>query len=102
MKDAVARALFGFGAVPHVAQPTPHAPPAAGGSAGSGPRAWRRKLGRSIGGAGDLLLSGWGRVSHPGATGEGSSAAQGWGGYRRVPLEGATGVLDEAEMGTVH
>ncbi|GAA5889101.1 hypothetical protein JCM8208_007770 [Rhodotorula glutinis] len=97
-KDAVARALFGFGAVPHVAQPVPHAS-----SAGNGPRAWRRKLGRSIGGAGDLLLSGWGRVSHPGGGGgEGSSAAQGWGGYRRVPLEGATGVLDEAEMGAVH
>ncbi|GAA5851690.1 hypothetical protein JCM9279_002546 [Rhodotorula babjevae] len=103
-KDAVARALFGFGAVPHVAQPVPHAHAHAASAAGGGPRAWRRKLGRSIGGAGDLLLSGWGRVSHPGGAGggEGSSAAQGWGGYRRVPLEGATGVLDEAEMGAVH
>ncbi|GAA5935537.1 hypothetical protein JCM3775_003343 [Rhodotorula graminis] len=104
-KDAVARALFGFGAVPHIAQPTPHAPapPSSSSSAGSGPRAWRRKLGRSIGGAGDLLMSGWGRVSHPGGGGgEGLSAAQGRGGYRRVPLEGTTGVLDEAEMGAVH
>ncbi|BGP49963.1 hypothetical protein JCM10450v2_005868 [Rhodotorula kratochvilovae] len=97
-RDLAARALFGFGAVPASAGVGPghaHSLSAPAG-AGSGPRAWRRKLSRSIGGAGDLLMSGFGRVSAVGAERGG-----GWG-YQRVPLEGATGALDEAEMGGVH
>ncbi|GAA5886736.1 hypothetical protein JCM6882_005872 [Rhodosporidiobolus microsporus] len=57
-KNALARALFGFSAVPHAATSTHHAPSASLSStagSGSGPRAWRRKLSRSIGGAGEFL-----------------------------------------------
>ncbi|GAA5822864.1 hypothetical protein JCM3770_003203 [Rhodotorula araucariae] len=97
-----ARALFGYGAGPTAVPGSGgHAYSLSapiGGGAGGGPRAWRRKLSRSIGGAGDLLLSGFGRVA--GASGAGAGAG-GWR-YQRVPIEGATGALDEAEMGAVH
>ncbi|GAA6017180.1 hypothetical protein JCM10207_002563 [Rhodosporidiobolus poonsookiae] len=57
LQSWLARRAFGFGTVPHATTST-HAAPAPSASANlgmGGPRTWRRKLSRSIGGAGEFL-----------------------------------------------
>ncbi|GAA6003598.1 TVP38/TMEM64 family protein [Rhodotorula paludigena] len=94
-RSLVSRALFGFGSVPSSSVGAVSSAPThqASLSAGS-PRAWRRKLSRSLGGAGEFLL----HAFHAAPSGAGGY------GYERVDArggEGATGVLDEAEMGGI-
>ncbi|GAA5977136.1 hypothetical protein JCM10908_004868 [Rhodotorula pacifica] len=116
-RNAVSRAMFGFSAVPHssitastasiAAQPAHrttsslgNSPSSGHGGPSGGPRAWRRKLSRSIGNAADLLMLGIrGKGFDSGAASDPSGYA-----YERIAngaRESATGVLDDAEMGGV-
>ncbi|GAA5900644.1 hypothetical protein JCM5296_006736 [Sporobolomyces johnsonii] len=94
VKSAISRRLFGFGAVPSSVQ-APAFP--SGRAPGGGPRGWRRKLGRSIGGAGELLAQGFAPL------GIGRRNP-----YERVPSDAGLPMQhfadgpEDAEMGGVH
>lgn len=120
-RNLVSRALFGFSAVPSssimastasiAAQPShrsssslgsgPQSPgpsnaASSGGGGAGGPRAWKRKISRSIGNAADLLMLG--------IRGKSLDAGAGGYAYERIANgagESATGVLDNVEMGGV-
>ncbi|GAA5879922.1 hypothetical protein JCM3774_005679 [Rhodotorula dairenensis] len=115
-RNAVSRAMFGFSAVPHssitastasiAAQPAHRTtssfgtttPSSSSSGPSGGPRAWRRKLSRSIGNAADLLMLGIRGKGFDAAAGRSEYA------YERIASgagESATGVLDDAEMGGV-
>ncbi|GAA6031243.1 hypothetical protein JCM8097_005564 [Rhodosporidiobolus ruineniae] len=101
-KDTLARRLFGFGALPHAATSTHsslHVPSSSlSGGGGSGPRAWRRKLSRSIGGAGEFLqLVGSGLAGRRGYERVDSLALEGESLHHNELSEG----VEEAERGGV-
>ncbi|GAA5825275.1 hypothetical protein JCM11251_006914 [Rhodosporidiobolus azoricus] len=95
-KNALARSLFGFSAVPHAATSThAHHVPSSSLGSGSGPRAWRRKISRSIGGASELF----GLVGRKGYERVSSIAAEA--GEGMVERHEMSSGVEEAEMGGV-
>ncbi|GAA5867472.1 hypothetical protein JCM8547_007516 [Rhodosporidiobolus lusitaniae] len=96
-KSAVARKMFGFGALPHQATSTHHHAPSSslgGGGVGGGPKAWRRKFSRSLGGAGEFL-------SFLGAGGPASAAGGGGLGGPGMAMSGLSGRRGYERVGSV-
>ncbi|BGP18163.1 hypothetical protein JCM10213_009006 [Rhodosporidiobolus nylandii] len=104
VKSLLARSAFGFSAVPHAATTTHQTPHHTPSSSLSAPRAWRRKLSRSIGGAGEFLqlaAAGAGLTGRRGYERVSSIAAMEGGGGGEGRHEMSEGV-EEAEMGGLH